>query len=255
MTACQLLSASMEDYLEVIFHISKEKGAARAKDIALALKVSASSVTGALKGLAERGLVNYAPYDIITLTIKGEDAARDVIRRHEVLRDFFVKVLAIEGNEADEAACRMEHAISRSLLERLIQFATFIETCPRGGSRWIKGFGYQCSGGCLEEDCEQCINRCLADLREKKIHIRENATVNTGMQLGQLKPGQKGKIVKIRSKATASRRMAEMGITPGSLIEVERVAPLGDPMDVRIKGYHLSLRKDEADAIDIEPVA
>ncbi|OQW85936.1 MAG: DtxR family transcriptional regulator [Desulfobulbaceae bacterium A2] len=254
MTSCQLLSASMEDYLEVIFHITKSKGAARAKDIATALRVAASSVTGALKALAERGLVNYAPYDIVTLTAKGDEAARDVIRRHEVLRDFFVKVLAVEEQEADEAACKMEHSISRSLLERLIQFATFVETCPRGGAKWIAGFGYQCSGGCLDESCEQCISHCLTELQHKKQQQKEKNPMNAALNLVQLPPGQKARIVKILPGGAAGRRMAEMGITPGTLVEVERVAPLGDPVDIRIKGYHLSLRKAEAATIDVEPL-
>ena len=66
------LSSNMEDYLEAIFHISSEKQAARAKDIADRLKVNKSSVTGALRSLSEKGYVNYAPYDIITLTGKGK---------------------------------------------------------------------------------------------------------------------------------------------------------------------------------------
>ena len=43
-----------------------------------------------------------------------------------------------------------------------------------------------------------------------------------------------------------------MGVTPGSVVEVERIAPLGDPIDIKVKGYHLSLRKEEAEGIEIE---
>ena len=95
MAGTKSLTASLEDYLEAIFHVAAEKGAARAKDISRRMKVNSSSVTGALRALADRGLVNYAPYDIVTLTAKGTRMAEDVIRRHEVLRDFFVKVLAV----------------------------------------------------------------------------------------------------------------------------------------------------------------
>jgi DtxR family Mn-dependent transcriptional regulator len=68
------LSASLEDYLEVIAHIITEKQVARAKEIAAALKVSRSSVTEAFRSLAKKGLINYAPYEVITLTPK--DRAR-----------------------------------------------------------------------------------------------------------------------------------------------------------------------------------
>ena len=105
------LSSNMEDYLEAIFHISSEKQAARAKDIADRLKVNKSSVTGALRSLSEKGYVNYAPYDIITLTDKGKKLAEDVVRRHETLKDFFVKILLLEEDEAEEASCKIEHAI------------------------------------------------------------------------------------------------------------------------------------------------
>ncbi len=64
--AKQKLTASQEDYLEAIYTISQEKMAARAKDISTHLDVRASSVTGALRTLGGMGLINYAPYDLIT---------------------------------------------------------------------------------------------------------------------------------------------------------------------------------------------
>ena len=79
MASAEAVSASLENYLEAIFHISEDKQAARAKDIAQRLKLKGSSVTGALRLLSERGLINYAPYDIITLTPKGKKVARDVV--------------------------------------------------------------------------------------------------------------------------------------------------------------------------------
>lgn len=70
--------------------------------------------------------------------------------------------------------------------------------------------------------------------------------------LRELRPGQKGKIVKILGSGSIHRRILDMGIIKGAEIEVERVAPLGDPIEVRIKGYHLSLRKEEAANIYVE---
>jgi DtxR family Mn-dependent transcriptional regulator len=246
----ETLSASLEDYLEAIYHLIAEKQAARVKDISKRLKVNYSSVTGALKALAERRLVNYAPYELVTLTPRGESLARDVIRRHEVLRDFFIKVLAIDKEHADEAACEMEHAVSPKILERFLEFVEFVETCPRGGVKWIKGFGYHCDHDDTMESCETCVSGILDELKEKRQENkgREHMT----LQLNELQPGLKGRIIKIDRKGDARRRIAEMGVTPGSLVEVERVAPLGDPIEVKIKGYHLSLRKDDASKITVE---
>ncbi|MBL7130441.1 MAG: ferrous iron transport protein A [Candidatus Omnitrophica bacterium] len=70
--------------------------------------------------------------------------------------------------------------------------------------------------------------------------------------LRELKPGEKGKVIKIAGSGSVYRRILDMGIVRGTEIEVERVAPLGDPIEIKIKGYHLSLRKNEAANICIE---
>ena len=167
MSDAHKISASMEDYLEAIFHIETEKGAARAKDISQRLKVNHSSVTGALQALSSRDLVNYAPYDLITLTPMGKKIARDVIRRHDVLTEFFVKVLDIDETLAEEGACNMEHAMPRSVLKRLAQYIAFQDACPRMGREWIKGFGHTCDNGKTVAYCERCISACLEEVKKK----------------------------------------------------------------------------------------
>ena len=160
MTA-KALTASLEDYLEAIYQIAAEKRVARAKDISERLKVNSSSVTGALHALAGKDLVNYAPYDLITLTPKGSRVAENVILRHEALRDFFEKVLGVEKVEAEETACRMEHGLSTAVLERFVHFIDFMEVCPRGGLQWIQELGYPCRHWRTGEDCETCVQDVL----------------------------------------------------------------------------------------------
>ena len=138
------LSASLEDYLEAIYEISQVKQAARAKDISIKLGVSKPSVTGALKALSQRGLVNYAPYDIITLTDEGDRLARRVLRRHEVFRDFLVNALGIEKSAGDGFACRVEHALPGEVIEKLSKFTEFIERLPDGGERISVRFKQYC---------------------------------------------------------------------------------------------------------------
>jgi len=72
------------------------------------------------------------------------------------------------------------------------------------------------------------------------------------MKLTQIKIGQLSKITKIGSVGAVKRRLMDMGILVGEIIKVEKVAPLGDPIEVTIKNYKLSLRKNEAENIDIE---
>jgi DtxR family Mn-dependent transcriptional regulator len=138
------LSASLEDYIEAIAHIVHEKKVARGKEIAKRLKVSRASVTEALRALSKKGLVNYEPYEVITLTQKGLAVAEDVIRRHEALKDFFVKVLSIDDTIAEESACRIEHATPPEVIDRLIRFVKFLEVCTCGGTDLVKDFSEYC---------------------------------------------------------------------------------------------------------------
>ncbi|MCK4413478.1 MAG: metal-dependent transcriptional regulator [Candidatus Eisenbacteria sp.] len=163
-----ILSASLEDYLEAILHIVAEKQAARAKDIATRLRVHSSSVTQALQSLSQKGLVNYAPYDLITLTPRGTEAAKSVVRRHETLRDFFVKILSVDKDIADETACKMEHSLVLPILGRLIHFMEFVEACPRAGSTWLDGFRYYCEHEDIQGCCEPCISSCLEEVRKER---------------------------------------------------------------------------------------
>jgi len=70
--------------------------------------------------------------------------------------------------------------------------------------------------------------------------------------LSELSPKEKGKIVRVEGGGGIGRRMMDMGVVPGTEVEVVRIAPLGDPMEVRLKGYNLSLRRDEAQRVKVE---
>jgi DtxR family Mn-dependent transcriptional regulator len=139
------LSASLEDYIETIYHIIEEKLVARSKEIAARLNVSRASVTEALRALSRKGLINYEPYEAITLTPQGKRAAKDVIFRHQALRQFFVEVLALDEGIAEDGACRIEHAAPPEIIDRLIHFTEFISLCPHGGIDLINGFKSHCA--------------------------------------------------------------------------------------------------------------
>lgn len=72
--------------------------------------------------------------------------------------------------------------------------------------------------------------------------------------LDRLTSKHKGKIVSIKGSGDVFRRLLEMGVTKGEVIEVVKVAPLGDPIDVKVRGYNLSLRKEEAAMILVEVI-
>jgi DtxR family Mn-dependent transcriptional regulator len=155
------LSASLEDYIEAIYHIIEEKLVARSKDIAARLDVSRASVTEALRALSKKELINYAPYEAITMTEKGKQVAEDVIYRHDSLKRFFIEVLAIDKQKAEEAACRVEHAAPPEVISRMIGFMDFLKVCPRGGDELLKGFAAFCENGNTTIDCSDCISSCM----------------------------------------------------------------------------------------------
>jgi len=148
------LSESLEDYLEVILKLEQAQKVARAKDIAEKMNVQRGSVTGALKNLKEKKLINYEPYSFITLTPKGKKLAREITRRHSVLKDFLFNVLQIDTETAEATACRMEHAIDKKTLERLVCFIDYVHKFPKSGEDWIKSFIKYCKS--VEQDLEKC---------------------------------------------------------------------------------------------------
>ncbi|MBN1425786.1 metal-dependent transcriptional regulator [Candidatus Fermentibacteria bacterium] len=159
------LSASLEDYLEAIYQIVEAQRVARPRDITRRLRVGSSSVTGALHALAERGMIDYAPHDLVTLTPQGEQVAKDIVRRHESLREFLVKVLGVEPGIADESACKMEHALSRSVSDRFTEFVRFVERCPWWGDGWIERFRRCTLDMPSAVQCTACIESCLRGMQ------------------------------------------------------------------------------------------
>jgi Fe2+ transport system protein FeoA len=71
------------------------------------------------------------------------------------------------------------------------------------------------------------------------------------MTLDELPLGQSAQILKLTGTPAVRRRLMEMGITPAATVQAIRRAPLGDPLDVKIRGYHLSLRRQEASAVEV----
>ena len=153
------LTPAMEDYLEAIFNLSKEKRVVRVKDIAKRLDVKMPTVTSMLKTLSKRELIDYEKYEYLELTKKGFEVGREIHRRHYILRGFLTDILNVDFEKADEQACKMEHAISTSTLDRFIEFMEFIQFCPRVGLDWLKYFDeYRLHG--------QDPDKCLARMKE-----------------------------------------------------------------------------------------
>ena len=83
---------------------------------------------------------------------------------------------------------------------------------------------------------------------------KQQPNENSSLRLSELKPGDRCKVVKVSGKGSIIRRIMDIGLRPGVEILVERVAPLGDPVEFKLDGFHISLRKNEAENIIVEVI-
>lgn len=125
------LSPSLEDYMEAIYVVKINRKSVKPIEIARKLNVKKPSVTGAVKKLSRKGFLRYRKYEDIVITEKGEKLARDIYRKHKLLSKFFIEVLQIKEDTAEEDACRMEHALSKPTLSKLTKFIEMSEIATR----------------------------------------------------------------------------------------------------------------------------
>ncbi|MBR1589356.1 MAG: metal-dependent transcriptional regulator [Kiritimatiellae bacterium] len=115
------MTKSLEDYIEAIYVLIKNKGAARVRDVAADLHVKMPSVVKAMAELKKLDLVTQEPYGDIELTAKGRKVATGVVTRHTILKAFLLR-LGVSEKVADNDACLMEHILSAQTMDRIRDF-------------------------------------------------------------------------------------------------------------------------------------
>jgi len=113
------LTPSLEDYLEAILQLEEKNRVARVKDIAEKLSVQMPSVTGALKNLKSKGMIEYEKNSFINLTETGKELAEIVLKKHQILVQFMEEILLLDTEKAEEEACRIEHSIDQTTARRI----------------------------------------------------------------------------------------------------------------------------------------
>ncbi len=239
------LTSAMEDYLEAIYHLEQERRIARVRDIANRLGVKMSSVSSALKILGARGLIRYDPHQYITLTDRGIKTAKEIVRKHEVLKRFLFRVLQVEENVAEENACRIEHHLDPEVMEKLIGFVEFIEMCPVDQTRWLEKRAETC------DDCQPCLVEAHKKLRDRA--KAQKAALEGGMTLAEVLPGSQVMVESVKGTPKLKKLLSEEGLGSGAIVQVEKRDDSGD-LHINIKGYHISLSQDDASRICIKPI-
>ncbi len=117
-----VMTSSLEDYLEAVFVLSKEKGSVRLTDIAEYLEVSKPSVNRAIKTLTQNGFLEHVTYGDIVITPAGESYAANVLRRHKLIKQFLINELGVDEKIAEQDACQMEHVMSPVTIDKLYEY-------------------------------------------------------------------------------------------------------------------------------------
>jgi DtxR family Mn-dependent transcriptional regulator len=197
-------SPAVEDYLKTIFHLSSEGGTASTSAVAERLGVTAGSVTGMLKRLAEQGFVEHVPYYGARLTETGAERAIAIIRRHRILELFLVEVLGYSWDEVHDEAERLEHAATPRLVERMSEVLGRPESDPHG-----------------------------APIPDAEGAFRELRYPS----LAEIEAGERVILRRVSDEDPAALRyLAGMGLLPGTAIVLVEHAPFDGPVRIRVGG-------------------
>ncbi|MCD6442649.1 MAG: DtxR family transcriptional regulator [Thermotogae bacterium] len=221
-----VLSESLENCLVTIYEKEAMGKPVRVKDISKKLGIRHSSVIETLKKLEEIDYVNYGKRKYIFLTKKGLEEAEKIYMRRLTIRRLFVEYFNFSELEAEELACRLEHVNSKKLFTILTCIYEFFK---KNGDIYIQFLRFT----------------------EEYKYGGKDKMITT---LHKLQPGSKAKVIEIKGSVDLKQRLLIMGITPGVELVVKGIAPLGDPLDITVKGYDLSIRKSEAEKIVVERI-
>lgn len=235
------LTPSLEDYLETIYEVTRQRSVARVRDIASARNVKASSVTPAMKRLAGMNLVSYVQREYIELTPEGERQARRILARHRILTRFFTDVLKMPSDAAEADACTIEHVISPDAIDRLVRLFEFVQACPEGRHDFLERF-HRCP--LFDSTAPDCGRQCQS-------RVEPLDTESLAHTVFDMKPGARAEVIRVDAKGGVRQRLLDMGMLPGSVVEFERSAPGGDPVWIKLQGGQIALRRREAESIRV----
>lgn len=213
-----MITQAVEEYLEAIYKMSLEDDRVIAARLAERMNVSPPTVADMLKRLQENGLANSSRSEGVTLTKKGQQAAETLVRRHRLWERFLTDVLGLNWDEVHEEACKLEHAMSPQVEERLAEILGHPDSCPHGhpipGTRGARR-------------------------REKEAR-----------PLSQLCVGEEGVIERVaEEEPKLLQYLASLGLLPNARIRIKEIAPFRGPMLVQVAGAQYALGQEVASKI------
>lgn len=202
-------TATMQDYLKVLFRLEKSQTPVPTSTLADALAVSPSAVTAMSCKLHVAGLVRYAAYHGMALTGSGRQEALRVLRAHRLVEVMMVRWMGYGWEDVDDEADKLEHVLSPDFVSRLEAQLEYPRACPHGDP--IPG-----------------PNGELPPLNDRP--------------LAAFKPGQAAVVFRVSSHHRELLVfLRELGMLPGVRVEVIAAAPFDGPLTVRINGQERSI--------------
>lgn len=199
------LSAPVEDYLKAIYELERSGRPAETHAIAEALRVTAASVSGMIRRLAEQGLIDHEPYRGVRLTEGGRKAALLTLRRHRVIEAYLTSALGYSWDRVHDEAERLEHAASDELIDRMAAAIGEPATDPHGAP---------------------------IPTREGTLPRRERVLV----PLSTLADGQEARVERVSDdSADRLRYLAQLGIVPGARVRLQARDPFDGPITVLVE--------------------
>jgi DtxR family transcriptional regulator, Mn-dependent transcriptional regulator len=209
----------VEEYLESIYKLQQEHRRVSTSSLAEHLKLSAPSVSEMVKKLEGKGLLSHTEKGVC-LTEEGKSIAKKVVRRHRLSERLLTDILGFKWDEVHEEACRLEHAISPEMEDRIAESLGNPRTCPHG----------------------------------HPIPDKDGLLVKEKVRpLSELKASGKGVIVNVfEEDPNMLKYLASLGLIPGVCVRVEEVAPFGGPLIVCVSGSRYALGREVASKIKVK---
>jgi DtxR family Mn-dependent transcriptional regulator len=217
------LTGPVEDYLKAIYEIGRGNVSVATNDIAQKLSLTAASVSGMVRRLAEQGLLSYERYRGVTLTDSGRRAALRTIRRHRVIESYLSHALDYPWDRVHDEAERLEHAASDELVDRMAE----------------------------------AIGEPIVDPHGAPIPSREGLMDETiHFTLADLGAGYGARVVEVSDDDPEMLRyLGELAIVPGAELIVLAKAPYEGPITLRIAGTKLSIGPALAAQVMVQPLS
>ncbi len=198
-----MLTPHAEEYLEAIYRLGGQDKPVHLSPLAEHLNLSAAAVNEMVRRLEEQGLVSYTPYRGVKLEEDGLCQALAVIRRHRLWERFLTDMLGLSWDVVHEEACKLEHAASEAITERLADLLDQPESCPHGKP--------MPPPGCVTVSSQEAIS------------------------LAAFGPGQRGTVAYVgREEPELLRYLEQLHLLPGVEVTVEQVAPFDGPLTIRV---------------------